>query len=114
MVRGRVGVTMSSTMSPLKLGVCGEFDALESNTSPERCMNHKLILTAVKACSSEVLTHIVSYAEGKQPPTTTYTAHIPAMAQSLSDSKNMLHLHKVGKLCHRQTYYMFWREISNA
>lgn len=63
MVRGRVGVTMSSKRSPLTLGVCGEFDALDSNTSPERCMNHKLILTAVNACSSEVLTHCFSYEE---------------------------------------------------
>lgn len=48
-VRGRVGVTMSSNMSPLMLGVCGEFDALDSNTSPERYMNWQFILTAVKS-----------------------------------------------------------------
>lgn len=89
-VRGRVGVTMSLETSPLMLGVCGEFDALDSNTSPERCMNPKWILTALKACSSEVLTHIVAYGEGKQPLTAIYTAHIariPEMAQTLSDWK---------------------------
>lgn len=58
---------MPSTTSPFKLGVCGEFDALDSNTSPERWMNRKLISTAVKACSSEVLTRSVSYGEAKLP-----------------------------------------------
>lgn len=83
MVRGRVGVTMSSKMSPLMLGVCGEFDASDLNTSPERRMNGKLILTTVKACSSEVLTYCFLW----RRKTTTYTALIPKMAQSLSDLK---------------------------